>query len=416
MSLSHGAVAAIAVLAAAVVFVVFCLVHLARAAQVRYLPKWAWVPIICLMIPWGGLAYLIFGRVSSEPDIPLMAPVPAPVAAPAAVPPAAPDAAAGSAIPRRVPGGPVVIEVDQLTKRFGAVTALDGLSFAVRPGTVTGFLGPNGAGKTTTMRVILGLDAPTAGTALVGGRRYQEVIRPLHVVGSLLDATAVPGGRSAWFHLLSIAQSNGIGRRRVMEMLELTGLETVASRRVGEFSLGMKQRLGIAGALLADPPVLMLDEPVNGLDPEGIRWIRQLLKAMAAEGRTVLVSSHLMSEMALTADHLVIIGRGRLLADTPMAEFVSSTHRDVLLRSPRAGELAGLLTTGGAAITPEAGGALVVTGMDAPAIGDLAARHGIAVHELVPRHASLEEAYLDLTGGSTDYRAGTSIPEGAAAR
>ena len=416
MSLSHGAVAAIAVLAAAVVFVVFCLVHLARAAQVRYLPKWAWVPIICLMIPWGGLAYLIFGRVSSEPDIPLMAPVPAPVAAPAAVPPAAPDAAAGSAIPRRVPGGPVVIEVDQLAKRFGAVTALDGLSFAVRPGTVTGFLGPNGAGKTTTMRVILGLDAPTAGTALVGGRRYQEVIRPLHVVGSLLDATAVPGGRSAWFHLLSIAQSNGIGRRRVMEMLELTGLETVASRRVGEFSLGMKQRLGIAGALLADPPVLMLDEPVNGLDPEGIRWIRQLLKAMAAEGRTVLVSSHLMSEMALTADYLVIIGRGRLLADTPMAEFVSSTHRDVLLRSPRAGELAGLLTAGGAAIAPEADGALVVTGMDAPAIGDLAARHGIAVHELVPRHASLEEAYLDLTGGSTDFRAGTSIPEGAAAR
>jgi ABC-2 type transport system ATP-binding protein len=309
-----------------------------------------------------------------------------------------------------------VIEVDQLTKRFGSVTALDGLSFSVRPGTVTGFLGPNGAGKTTTMRVILGLQAPTAGTALVGGRRYQEVIRPLHVVGSLLDATAVPGGRSAWFHLLSIAQSNGMGRRRVMEVLELTGLETVASRRVGEFSLGMKQRLGIAGALLADPPVLMLDEPVNGLDPEGIRWIRQLLKAMAAEGRTVLVSSHLMSEMALTADHLVIIGRGRLLADTPMALFVSRTHRDVLLRSPRASELAALLTAAGAAITPEGDGALVVTGMDAPAIGDLAARHGIAVHELVPRHASLEEAYLDLTGGSTDYRAGTSIPEGAAAR
>jgi ABC-2 type transport system ATP-binding protein len=309
-----------------------------------------------------------------------------------------------------------VIEVDRLTKRFGAVTALDGLSFTVGPGTVTGFLGPNGAGKTTTMRVILGLDAPTAGTALVGGRRYQGVIRPLHVVGSLLDATAVSGGRPAWFHLLSIAQSNGIGRRRVMEVLELTGLETVASRRVGEFSLGMKQRLGIAGALLADPPVLMLDEPVNGLDPEGIRWVRQLLKSMAAEGRTVLVSSHLMSEMALTADHLIIIGRGRLLADTPMARFVSGTHRDVLVRSPRAGELAGLLTAGGAAITREGDGALVVTGMDAPAIGDLAARHGIAVHELVPRHASLEEAYLDLTGGSTDYRAGTSLPEGAVAR
>jgi ABC-2 type transport system ATP-binding protein len=408
MSLSPGAATAIAVLAAAVVFVVFCLVHLARAARVRYLPKWAWAPIICLTIPWGGLAYLIFGRVPPGPDIPVVAPAAAPVAVP--------GVAAGPRVPRRVPGGPVVIEVDKLTKRFGAVTALDGLSFAVRPGMVTGFLGPNGAGKTTTMRVILGLEAPTVGTALVGGRRYQGVIRPLHVVGSLLDATAVSGGRTAWFHLLSIAQSNGIGRRRVMEVLELTGLETVASRRVGEFSLGMKQRLGIAGALLADPPVLMLDEPVNGLDPEGIRWVRQLLKSMAAEGRTVLVSSHLMSEMALTADHLIIIGRGRLLADTPVARFVSSAHRDVLVRSPRAGELAGLLTAGGAAITREGDGALVVTGMEAPAIGDLAARHGIAVHELVPRHASLEDAYLDLTGGSTDYRAGTSLPEGAAAR
>jgi len=420
MSQSHGAVAAIAVLAVAVVFAVFCLVQLARAARVRYLPKWAWAPIICLMIPWGGLAYLIFGRVPPEPDIPVTAPVPAPVAAPAAAPAVAPAAvpgtAAGPRVPRRVPGGPVVIEVDQLTKRFGAVTALDGLSFAVRPGTVTGFLGPNGAGKTTTMRVILGLEAPTAGTALVGGRRYQGVIRPLHVVGSLLDATAVSGGRPAWFHLLSIAQSNGIGRRRVTEVLELTGLETVASGRVGEFSLGMKQRLGIAGALLADPPVLMLDEPVNGLDPEGIRWVRQLLKSMAAEGRTVLVSSHLMSEMALTADHLVIIGRGRLLADTPMARFMSGTHRDVLVRSRRADELAGLLISGGAAITREGDGALVVTGMDAPAIGDLAARHGIAVHELVPRHASLEEAYLDLTGGNTEFRAGTPLPEGVAAR
>src|SRR5215831_18968192 len=390
MRFSPGAAA---VLTAAVVFAVFCLVQLARAARVRYLPKWAWVPIICLVIPWGGLAYLIFGRVPPGPGIPVPAPpaVPPPAAVPAsaAVPAAAPHAMPGAAaprVPRRVPGGPVVIEVDQLTKRFGAVTALDGLSFTVRPGTVTGFLGPNGAGKTTTMRVILGLQAPTSGTALVGGRRYQGMIRPLHMVGSLLDATAVPGGRTAWFHLLSIAQSNGIGRRRVMEMLELTGLETVASRRVGEFSLGMKQRLGIAGALLADPPVLMLDEPVNGLDPEGIRWIRQLLKSMAAEGRTVLVSSHLMSETALTADHLIIIGR------------------------------AGLLTSDGAAITPEGDGALVVTGMEAPAIGDLAARHGIAVHELVPRHASLEEAYLDLTGGSTDYRAGTSAPEGAAAR
>jgi ABC-2 type transport system ATP-binding protein len=235
------------------------------------------------------------------------------------------------------------------------------------------------------------------------------------VVGSLLDATAVHGGRTAWFHLLSIARSNGIGRRRVVEVLEATGLATVAGRRVREFSLGMKQRLGIAAALLADPAVLIFDEPVNGLDAAGVRWIRQLFKSMAAEGRTVLVSSHLMSEIALTADHLVIIGRGRLLADTPTDLFVSGTHRDVLVRSPRAGELAGLLTAQGAVVRPEGDGGLAVTGVDAPAIGDLAAGHGIAVHELVRRHASLEQAYLDVTGDSTDYRAGTPTPEGTAA-
>jgi len=326
-------------------------------------------------------------------------------------------AASGPLLARRVPASPVVIEVDQLTKRFGPVTAVDALSFAVRPGHVTGFLGPNGAGKTTTMRVILGLDAPTSGRALVGGRRYQEIIRPLHVVGSLLDATAVHGGRTAWFHLLSIARSNGIGRHRVRQALEATGLAAVAGRRVGEFSLGMKQRLGIAAALLADPAVLIFDEPVNGLDAAAVRWIRQLFKSMAAEGRTILVSSHLMSEVALAADHLIIIGRGRLLADTPTDRFVSGIRQDVLVRSPRAGELAGLLTAGGAAVRPEGegGGGLAVTGLDAPAIGDLAAGHGIALHELVPRHASLEQAYLDLTGDSTDYRAGTAAPERRAA-
>jgi ABC-2 type transport system ATP-binding protein len=306
-----------------------------------------------------------------------------------------------------------MIEVSQLFKRYGRITAVDGVSFTVRPGHVTGFLGPNGAGKTTTMRVILGLDAPTSGTALVAGRRYQAIIRPLHEVGSLLDATAVHGARTAWLHLLSVAQSNGIGRRRVTQMLQLTGLETVAHRRIGGFSLGMKQRLGIATALLGDPPVLMFDEPVNGLDPEGVLWLRQMLKSLAAEGRTVFVSSHLMSEMALAADHLVIIGRGRLLADTPTAQFTESTTRgDVLVRSPRASELAGLLTGSGAAVTSTGDGELAVTGMDASAIGDLAAAHSISVHQLVSRQASLEQAYMDLTASSAEYRA--ELPGGEA--
>ena len=298
-----------------------------------------------------------------------------------------------------------MIEVDRLSKRFGPVTAVDDLSFTVRPGRVTGFLGPNGAGKTTTMRVILGLDAPTSGRALVGGRRYDGLIRPLREVGSLLDATALHAGRTAWAHVLSLAQANGIGRQRVTDVLRLTGLEGVARRRVGGFSLGMKQRLGIAAAMLGDPPVLMFDEPVNGLDPEGIHWIRGFFRELAADGRTVLVSSHLMSEMARTADHLVIIGRGRLLADLPTAE-LTGARRDVLVRSPRAAELAELIARQGGTVTPQDDGALVVAGLDAAAIGDLAAGHGIAVHALVPRQASLEEAYLDLAGESTDYRAG----------
>src|SRR5580698_3448761 len=401
MRLSPGSPLAIAILGAAVAFVAWCLVDLARAGQVRYLPKWAWGVVICVSVPWGGLVYLIVGKARPAATTPLEAPV----AEEAGI------AASGPLFARRVPVSPAVIEVDQLTKRFGPVTAVDALSFTVRPGQVTGFLGPNGAGKTTTMRVILGLDAPTSGTALVGGRRYQEIIRPLHVVGSLLDATAVHGGRTAWFHLLSIARSNGIGRRRVEQVLEATGLAAVAGRRVREFSLGMKQRLGIAAALLADPAVLIFDEPVNGLDAEGVHWIRQLFQAMAAEGRTVLVSSHLMSEVAITADHLIIIGRGKLLAASPTDRFISGARQDVLVRSPRAGELARLLTARGAAIRPEGDGGLAVTGLDAPAIGDLAAGHGIAVHELVPRHASLEQAYLDLTDDSTDYRAGTSAPE-----
>jgi ABC-2 type transport system ATP-binding protein len=301
-----------------------------------------------------------------------------------------------------------MIEVERISKRFGPVTAVDDLTFTVRPGRVTGFLGPNGAGKTTTMRIILGLAAPTSGRALVGGRRYAGLIRPLREVGSLLDATALHAGRTGWAHLWSIAQANGITKPRVTEVLGLTGLEAVARRRVGDFSLGMKQRLGIAAALLGDPPVLMFDEPVNGLDPEGIHWIRGFFRELAADGRTVLVSSHLMSEMEQTADHLVIIGRGRLLADVPTAELIeSSARRDVLLRTPRAAELAELIAQRDGTVTRQDDGALVVTGLDAAAIGDLAAGAGIAVHALVPRQASLEDAYLDLTGESTDYRGGT---------
>jgi ABC-2 type transport system ATP-binding protein len=404
VTIPPGSAAAVAVLAAVAGFAVFCLVVLARAEQVRYLPKWGWALIICASAPWGGLAYLIIGRPTGPAR-----------SSENALTAAAGPAASGLRVPRHDRFSPVPIEVNGLTKRFGPVTAVDGLSFVVRPGHVTGFLGPNGAGKSTTMRVILGLDAPSSGTALVGGRRYQEIIRPLREVGSLLDAAAVPGGRSAWLHLLSVAQSNGIGRRRAREVLEVAGLDAVAARAVRQFSVGMKQRLGIAVALLADPPVLILDEPSTGLDPEGIRWIRQLLASMAAEGRTILVASHVMSEMALTADRLIIIGRGRLLADLPADQFVSGTRSDVLVRSPQAGELARLLTASAAAVRAQDDGGLAVTGLDAPAIGDLAAGHGIAVHELVPRHSSLEDAYLDLTSGSTDYRAGLRSPEGTAA-
>ena len=300
-----------------------------------------------------------------------------------------------------------MIEVHQLTKRYGEAVAVDGLSFTVRPGRVTGFLGPNGAGKSTTMRVILGLDAPTAGRATIGGQPYARLSRPLHQVGALLDAGAVPGGRTARSHLRALAASNGIGARRVEEVLGTVGLGSAAGRRVRGFSLGMKQRLGIAAALLGDPPVLLFDEPVNGLDPEGIQWIRGLFKQLAAEGRTVFVSSHLMSEMALTAEHLVVIGRGRLVADTPVAEFIQqSSGGDVLVRSPAAPILAVLLHRRGATVTAEPGGALAVTGLGAEAIGDLAAAHRIPVHELAARHASLEEAFMELTRDHADYQAG----------
>lgn len=299
-----------------------------------------------------------------------------------------------------------MIEVYQLTKRYGSAVAVHGLTFEVHPGRVTGFLGPNGSGKSTTMRTILGLDSPDSGEILVSDRPYNQFVRPLHEVGALLDANAVHGGRTAVNHLLCVAQSNGIGRNRVAEVLALVGLESVAGKRVRGFSLGMKQRLGIAAALLGDPQVLMFDEPVNGLDPEGILWIRRLMKSLAADGRTVFVSSHLMSEMALTADHLIVIGRGQLIADVPMTDFVKSgSHGDVLVRSRRGAELAGLLAARGATVTPETDGGLAVTGLDTASIGDLAANRGIAVHELTPRHASLEEAFMELTADSVEYRA-----------
>ncbi|MEW2487785.1 ATP-binding cassette domain-containing protein [Streptomyces sp. NPDC048411] len=302
-----------------------------------------------------------------------------------------------------------MIEVEGLVKRYGSTTAVDDLTFEAGPGRVTGFLGPNGAGKSTTMRMILGLDAPTAGLALVGGRPYRSLARPLREVGALLDAHAVHRGRSARAHLASIAASNDIPARRVGEVLEMTGLADVGRRRVGGFSLGMKQRLGIAVALLGDPPVLMFDEPVNGLDPEGILWIRTLMRSLAAEGRTVFVSSHLMSEMALTADHLVIVGGGRLIIDTSTEEFIRGSARGaVLVRTADSAALTRLLTTHGAQVIPEPDGVLAVAGLQPQDIGDLAAANRLTIHELSTRQASLEEAFMDITADSVQYRAGAT--------
>jgi ABC-2 type transport system ATP-binding protein len=300
-----------------------------------------------------------------------------------------------------------MIETHSLTKRYGSATAVDDLSIVVRPGRVTGFLGPNGAGKSTTMRMILGLDLPTSGHTLVSDRPYRTLRHPLREVGALLDPGAVHRGRTARNHLHAIALTNDIPRGRVTEVLELTGLSAAAGRRVGGFSLGMKQRLGIATALLGDPPILILDEPINGLDPEGIQWIRRLLRNLAEEGRTVLISSHLMSEMELTADHLIIIGRGRLIADTGMAEFVGGAARtDVLVRASEAGRLIPTLVRAGGLVATEPDGSLSVRGLDPAVVGDLAAAAGIAVHELATRRATLEQAYFEITEDSVDFRAG----------
>jgi ABC-2 type transport system ATP-binding protein len=303
-----------------------------------------------------------------------------------------------------------MIEARNLTKHYGATTAVDDLSFDVKPGMVTGFLGPNGAGKTTTMRMILGLDHPNRGRVTVAGKRYRDLPAPLHEVGALLDAKAMHGGRTAHNHLLVLAESNGIPARRVDEVLGIVGLESVAKRRANGFSLGMGQRLGIAAALLGDPAVLMFDEPVNGLDPEGIVWVRTLMRALAAEGRTVLVSSHLMSEMALTADHLIVIGRGKLIRDEGVNDFVqSSSRQSVRVRTPRAEEFSAYLQAAGASVRPLTDGMLEVTGADSPTIGELAASHGIALHELTPERASLEEAFMELTSDSVEYHASGAV-------
>ncbi|GEL18304.1 ABC transporter ATP-binding protein [Pseudonocardia asaccharolytica] len=304
-----------------------------------------------------------------------------------------------------------MIEASDLTKRYGPTVAVDDLSFVVKPGRVTGFLGPNGAGKSTTMRMILGLDRPTGGQVLIDGRRYGELEHPLRTVGALLDARWAHPNRSARSHLRWLARSNQLPRSRVDEVLDLVGLSSVADKRAGGFSLGMSQRLGIAGALLGDPQVLLFDEPVNGLDPEGILWIRQLMQGLAAEGRTVLVSSHLLSEMALTASDLVVIGRGRLIAQASTAEFVdAAAGQSILVRSPRSDRLSVLLTANGASVVADPGDgppALLVTGVTAEQIGDTAAANGIALHELSPRRGSLEEAFMQITGDDVEYASGS---------
>ena len=317
-----------------------------------------------------------------------------------------------------------MIEVRGLVKQYGAKIAVNDLSFDVEPGHVTGFLGPNGAGKTTTMRLILGLDYPDAGTAIIHGKRYAGLAYPMREVGALIDAKAVHGGRSAYNHLLCLAQTNNLPKRRVGEVLELVGLTDVARKRTRGFSLGMAQRLGIAGTLLGDPAVLMFDEPVNGLDPEGILWIRNLMKALAAEGRTVFVSSHLMSEMENTADHLIVIGRGSLLADCTMEEFIArSSGQTVRVRTPQPDLLAKAVsevipeaaTAGPATAAPtattEPDGSLTVHGLTAAQVGDLAFDHGVRLHELTVVRASLDAAFMELTADSVEYRAGEGPAE-----
>ncbi|GAA1406713.1 ABC transporter ATP-binding protein [Oerskovia paurometabola] len=298
-----------------------------------------------------------------------------------------------------------MIEARGLTKRYGPKTAVDGISFTVQPGQVTGFLGPNGAGKSTTMRMIMGLDRPTAGSVTVNGKPYVAHRSPLTEVGALLDAKAVHTGRSAYNHLLAMAATHNIPRTRVQEVIEMTGLQSVAKKRVGGFSLGMGQRLGIASALLGDPKTLILDEPVNGLDPEGVLWVRNLARYLASEGRTVFLSSHLMSEVALTADHIVVIGKGRIIADAPVKDIVDGgAQHTVRVRTPQATQLAELLTRDGATVTSDEPSLLQITGAEAAGIGELAAASGIVLHELTPVTSTLEEAYMLLTADAVEYQ------------
>ncbi len=303
-----------------------------------------------------------------------------------------------------------MIEVRDLSKRYGDKLAVNQLSFTVEPGTVTGFLGPNGAGKSTTMRLIVGLDHPTEGTATIDGKPYAQLHQPLRVVGALLEAGALHPGRSAYHHLLYLAQTQAIPESRVDEVLDLVGLHDVARERVGGFSLGMRQRLGIAAALLGDPRVLILDEPINGLDPEGILWVRSLLRHLASQGRTVLVSSHLMTEMSQTADNVIVIGRGSLIAQSTMAEFIErNSEQIVLVRTPDPGALRAILSAAGAHVSVDEPGALLVQHLHAARIGDLAAGAGLALHELTPQLATLEEAFMETTQDSRDFTA----PDGA---
>jgi ABC-2 type transport system ATP-binding protein len=298
-----------------------------------------------------------------------------------------------------------VIEAQGLTKRYGQTVAVDDLSFSVRPGIVTGFLGPNGSGKSTTMRLILGLDAPTRGDVTIDGSHYADLPAPLHKVGALLEARSVHTGRSAQNHLLALAQTHGIPRRRVAELIELVGLQSVAKKRAGQFSLGMGQRLGIAAALLGDPDVVILDEPVNGLDPEGIRWIRDLLKTLAAEGRTVFLSSHLMSEMSLTADHLIVIGRGRLIADATVDEFVRRHSRNLVrVRSPQAVELADVVRSPDVSVTAVEPSVIEIEGLTAEQIGTEAAGRGFVLYELTPVSVTLEDAFMDITQDEVEFK------------
>ncbi|MER7724203.1 ABC transporter ATP-binding protein [Streptomyces sp. NPDC096323] len=299
-----------------------------------------------------------------------------------------------------------MIELEGLTKRFGSKVAVDGLSCRIRPGMVTGFLGPNGAGKSTTMRMMLDLDNPTSGSVRIDGKHYRDLSEPLKHIGALLDAKSMHGGRSAYNNLLCLAQSNRIPESRVAEVLDTVGLTAVAKKKSKGFSLGMGQRLGIASALLGDPEILMFDEPVNGLDPEGIHWIRNLMKALAAEGRTIFVSSHLMSEMALTADHLIVIGQGRLLADTTMADFIHQNSRSyVRLRSPQQERLRDVLHAEGIVAVESGNGTLEIDGATTEDLGELAARHAIVLHELSSQRASLEEAFMQMTADSVEYHA-----------